>query len=38
MNLKEVHDLATILEEAIRMEMKVELTIHVEPLIETDET
>ncbi len=37
MNLKEVHDLATILEEAIRIEMKVEPTIHVEPLIEKEE-
>jgi cation diffusion facilitator family transporter len=37
MNLKEVHDLATMLEEAIRIEMKVEPTIHVEPLIEEDE-
>ncbi|MBE0515995.1 MAG: cation transporter [Methanophagales archaeon] len=37
MNLKEAHDLATMLEEAIRIELKVEPTIHVEPLGEPEE-
>ena len=36
MNLKEAHELATRVEEAIRDELNVEPTIHIEPLIEQD--
>jgi cation diffusion facilitator family transporter len=36
MNLKEAHDLATTVEEAIRKELQVEPTIHVEPLVEKE--
>jgi len=36
MNLKEAHDLATTVEKAIRKELLVEPTIHVEPLVETE--
>jgi cation diffusion facilitator family transporter len=36
MNLKEAHDLATNVEEAIRKEMHVEPTIHIEPLVEAE--
>jgi len=34
MNVKEAHDLTTLLEEAIRIEVKVEPTIHIEPWYE----
>ena len=37
MNLKEAHDLVTTMEEAIRKELKVEPTIHVEPQVETEQ-
>jgi cation diffusion facilitator family transporter len=36
MNLKEAHDLATTVEEAIRKELQVEPTIHIEPLVKTE--
>jgi len=36
MNLKEAHDLASIVEEAIRKEMNVEPTLHIEPQVETE--
>jgi divalent metal cation (Fe/Co/Zn/Cd) transporter len=36
MNLKEAHDLASVVEEAIRKEMNVEPTIHIEPQVETE--
>ena len=36
MNLKEAHDLATTMEEAIRKELQIEPTIHIEPLVESE--
>ncbi|MBN1454849.1 MAG: cation transporter, partial [Methanomicrobia archaeon] len=36
MNLKEAHDLATTMEEAIRKELQVEPTIHIEPLVDSE--